>query len=535
VNEEDNEAPANDSARTDARLRAGGPRAAVIVGNDAVVAALPSSPAQLARACAAAGFDMVVPPSWGDELVADGYLTRLAGRRDGVVIACACPRVIALLARSPRATQSGCVTLAAPPVAAARYLRLVYGEPLLVTYVGDCPSASDPSIDARFTPAGFFASLHRQGVTLDTTPLSPEPEDASADRWRRHRSMPGGLPTRRLLARAPVDRVLREVDADLVDPAAWATSRSRVLLDLSDAAACACGGNRAQVEDTQPSRNATPILVAPPGLSLRAEPATVRSRGVAHPAHAARAERPPPPTASPPPAQATAPTKSDSAATVPPAPKAAARPGAPPVAAVAGIAHPPAMPRHTRLPRPSAAPATAARGSQAATPATMPRPDRPTAHSAMTLIAIPAVVLAITAALGIAAYAAAANAPSPPAAPRPRSSLTGEAAARDSARDTAVRAPAPTARDSTAATPLPPTSPARSVPQPDSARTRPLSPSGAAAPVPPRRPRAQRAPELVPGWLPQGQKAWTPADTLSTRRPDSSGTGRPRPDTVPRT
>jgi hypothetical protein len=122
---------------------------------------------------------------------------------------------------------------------------------------------------ARFTPAGFFASLHRQGVTLDTTPPSPELEGASADRWRRHRSMPGGLPTRRLLARAPVDRVLREVDADLVDPAAWATSRSRVLLDLSDAAACACGGNRAQVEDTQPSRNATPILVAPPGLSLR--------------------------------------------------------------------------------------------------------------------------------------------------------------------------------------------------------------------------------------------------------------------------
>lgn len=529
MNADDNEAPANDSARTDARHRAGGPRAAVIVGNDAVVAALPSSPAQLARACAAAGFDIVVPPSWGDELVADGYLTQLAGRRDGVVIACACPRVSALLARSTHGARSGCVRVAAPPVAVARYLRLVYGEPLLVTYVGDCPSASDPSIDARFTPAGFFASLHRQGVTLDSTPLSPELEDASADRWRRHRSMPGGLPTRRLLARAPVDRVLREVDADRVDPAAWATSRSRVLLDLSDAAACACGGNRAQVEDTQPSRNATPILVAPPGLSLKAEPITVRSRGVVHPAPAVRAQRPPP-AAAPARAHATAATGSDSAATVAPAPNAAARSAAPPVAAAAGITDPAAMPRHTRLPRSSAAAVTATRGFQAATPATVPRPDLPPAHSAMTLIAIPAVVLAITAALGIAAYAAAANAPSPPAT-RSRSTLTGEAAARDSA----LRAPAPTANDSTAATSLPPTSPAPSVPQRDSARTRPLAPSGAAAPVPPRRPRAQRAPELVPGWLPQGQKAWTPADTLSPRRPDSSGTARPRPDTIPRT
>jgi hypothetical protein len=532
VNGEHNEAPANDAARPDARQRAGAIRAAVIVGNDAVVAALPSSPAQLARACAEAGFDIVVPPSWGDELVADGYLTQLAGRRDGVVIACACPRVTALLDRSTYAAQSRRVTVAAPPVAAARYLRLVYGEALLVTYVGDCPSASDPSIDARFTPAGFFASLHRQGITLDTTALSPELDDAGADRWRHHRSMPGGLPTRRLLARAPVDRVLREVGADLVDPAAWATSRSRVLLDLSDAAACACGGNRAQVEDTQPSRSATPILVAPPGLSLTAEPSTVRSRGVAYDAHSARSQRPPPLAPGPPRAQATGVTDSDSAATVPPAPEAAARSAAAPRAATAVAASASAKPKSTRPPASSMVPTPPARRSQVATTATIPPADRPSAHGAATLIAIPAVVLAITAALGIAAYAAAAHAPSP-SATRPRSTLTGEAAARDSAG----RAPAPTANDSTAAPalPLPPTSPAPSVPQPDSARTRPLPPSGAATAPAPRRPRAQRTPELVPGWLPQGQKAWTPADTLPTRKPDSSGTARPRPDTVPRT
>src|SRR5688572_7542430 len=42
--------------------------AAVILGNDVVLAARPNTPAQLARACVAAGFDIVVPPSWGDEL-----------------------------------------------------------------------------------------------------------------------------------------------------------------------------------------------------------------------------------------------------------------------------------------------------------------------------------------------------------------------------------------------------------------------------------------------------------------------------------
>jgi hypothetical protein len=48
----------------------GASRAAVILGNDAILAAEPSTTAQLAHACGAAGFDIIVPPSWGDELVA---------------------------------------------------------------------------------------------------------------------------------------------------------------------------------------------------------------------------------------------------------------------------------------------------------------------------------------------------------------------------------------------------------------------------------------------------------------------------------
>src|SRR5215217_1687688 len=130
--------PATKAAGTEAGSPRSGARAAVILGNDAVVAARPYSPAQLSRACLSAGFDIVVPPSWGDELVAAGYIAQLARRRDHVVVACTCARVAALLARSGD-DQPGRVAVAAPPVAAARYLRLVYGDALLVTYVGDCP------------------------------------------------------------------------------------------------------------------------------------------------------------------------------------------------------------------------------------------------------------------------------------------------------------------------------------------------------------------------------------------------------------
>ena len=71
-------------------LAARASQAAVILGNDTIVAARPFSPFQLANACRAAGFDMVVPPSWGDELIATEYLERLAVCRDAVAIACNC-------------------------------------------------------------------------------------------------------------------------------------------------------------------------------------------------------------------------------------------------------------------------------------------------------------------------------------------------------------------------------------------------------------------------------------------------------------
>jgi hypothetical protein len=50
-----------------------------------------------------------------------------------------------------------------------------------------------------------------------------------------------------------------------------------------------------------------------------------------------------------------------------------------------------------------------------------------------------------------------------------------------------------------------------------------------------RRRLRDRAPEIVPGWLPQGQKWFTPVDSASRRKRDSSSTKPPAPpDTIPR-
>ena len=226
-------------------------RAAIILGNDAILASRPSTTAQLTHACGAAGFDIIVPPSWGDELVARRCLERLADRPDDAVIACACDRVRALLPTLGRggAGEAGHVSLAAPPVAAARFVRLVYGDPLLVTYVGDCPSAADPSIDARFSPAGFLASLHRQGIEVTAQPN--DVTAAEANRWRRYESVPGGLPARRYLARPPIDRVVRTVEATDVD-LALRTTRAKVVLDLAPAARCYCSAESDRIAQMEP-------------------------------------------------------------------------------------------------------------------------------------------------------------------------------------------------------------------------------------------------------------------------------------------
>jgi hypothetical protein len=467
-------------------------RAAVILGNDAIVAARPVTPAQLMHACRAAGFDLVVPPSWGDELVAGAYLERLAGCTARVAVACNCARVRTLLEATPAQSLVPAVTIASPPIAAARYLRLVYGDSILVTYVGDCPSADDSSINARFSPSGFFASLDRQGIRLTAQP--DVMTESESERWRRYRSVPGGLPARRWLARRPVERLLREVQPGDANVADWpAARRANVLLDLAQVASCACGGNRVSVEDSEPARSVTPIIVAPVGLDLSAAP-----RPAATPREPAQAIH------SAPPASAAGAMK----AAVP-------RPDGLESAKAHGIVRPEVAVRRTRpAPRIAATPAPA-RWSRAAMLAT-----------------IPAVVLLGVAALGMAAYgltssgraatATAGGESTPPARRAPAAAATLHEPA-DSLAKPPMTGPASERRATGADT-------ARvATPFADSSRAR----ADTARAASPRRPRRARAPEVVPGWLPQGGKTWTPRDTNRPVRPDSA-VPRVRPDTVPR-
>jgi iron only hydrogenase large subunit-like protein len=120
----------------------------VIIGNDAVLAAAPATPVQIAHACLRRGFTVAVPASWGDELVAAEAVRRLASRERGPAVMCVCPFVRSrLLAPGPDLAPF-LVSLVSPPVATARYLRAVYGEHgVHITYIGGCPSAEDISID----------------------------------------------------------------------------------------------------------------------------------------------------------------------------------------------------------------------------------------------------------------------------------------------------------------------------------------------------------------------------------------------------
>ena len=142
------------------------PPTVVILGNDAQLAARPATPVQLAHACLAAGFRAAIPASWGDELVAAATLKAIDSRATRPAIQCACPHVARRLLAAGTELAANLISLVAPPVAVARYLRSHSPQGVRVTYVGRCPSASDDSIDARLTPEEFLAQLADRGIRL---------------------------------------------------------------------------------------------------------------------------------------------------------------------------------------------------------------------------------------------------------------------------------------------------------------------------------------------------------------------------------
>ena len=237
-----------------------------ILGVDAMLAARPATPVQLAHACQAAGYAAVYPATWGDELLATACMRRVAARGDDPAIFCACPHVSDALLEVGSDLARFLVPLVAPPVACARYLRALYGyNRVRITYIGACPGAHDPAIDARLTPMQFFGVLSQLGIDLHQQPEVFEsvfPPDR-----RRHRSVPGGAPTSEMLAVDGDTRPLEEIiDED------WKTElaqrllfRDRALFDLAPALGCHCAGARPGVSPA--AARPSVIALEPPRAS----------------------------------------------------------------------------------------------------------------------------------------------------------------------------------------------------------------------------------------------------------------------------
>jgi hypothetical protein len=229
----------------------------VILGTDAVLAAHPAEPIQLARACLRAGFDFVAPVSWGEELLASRVADVVEARQPAAAVIANCPFV----AESMRAAtaRTRCIASVSPPIATARYVRAAFpGRPVHVTYVGACPGATGPDVDDRLAPEVFLAGLVDLGIDLQLQPCHLDGQ-LPADRSR-HASIPGGMPeTRWLEARVGARTV--EATPATVDAVATMHSRTNVVLDLAAACGCACAEARAAAARLDPPRSRTPVVL----------------------------------------------------------------------------------------------------------------------------------------------------------------------------------------------------------------------------------------------------------------------------------
>ncbi|MDQ4080332.1 MAG: hypothetical protein M3125_06190, partial [Gemmatimonadota bacterium] len=134
-----------------------------------------------------------------------------------------------------------------------------------ITYIGACPGAHDPAIDAHLTPMQFLGVLTQLGIVLHEQPDvfdSVIPPDR-----RRHRSMPGGAPTSDSLRRDGGGRALHEIiDAD------WKTElaqrlllRERAVFDIAPALGCHCAGARPGVAPAE--ARGSVVAIEPPRSS----------------------------------------------------------------------------------------------------------------------------------------------------------------------------------------------------------------------------------------------------------------------------
>ena len=241
----------------------------IILGTDAVLAALPATPVQLAHACMRAGYDTVVPASWGDELIAARVVERLRDI-DVPVVYCSCPYVCRRLATHGDSIAPMLLPVVAPPVATAQYLRAIYSPARpRITYAGACPSAAHSSIDVWLSPDELFNSLADRHIT--TTDQPKEFDSVLPTDRRRYYSEPGGLPSRHALRQLPGHIDLLELTGEdmIMQLAEQLLSNARVIVDIALPLGCCCSGAtpgtsadvaRARVREQEPPRAFGPVV-----------------------------------------------------------------------------------------------------------------------------------------------------------------------------------------------------------------------------------------------------------------------------------
>lgn len=240
----------------------------LILGTDTVLAG-PATAVQLAHACLAAGYEAVIPATWGDELVAAHALRRVQDSDDPLVL-CACPLVSQRLGDDAAGLAPMLLCTASPPVATALYLRELYSPSVVhITYAGGCPGGADESIDVHLSPQGLMVELASRGIDARAQPT--EFDSILPPDRRRFFSEPGGMLSRSALREASLAVSLHELGPDdlVITLAQQLLERAHALIDIAPALGCVCGGAvstrnpqaaRSEVRAVEPPRATSPIL-----------------------------------------------------------------------------------------------------------------------------------------------------------------------------------------------------------------------------------------------------------------------------------
>ena len=241
----------------------------LILGTDAVLAAAPATPVQLAHACMAAGYAAAIPASWGDELIA-AHVMREVRAADAPRLQCSCPLVEKRLLAHGASIAPLTIATVAPPVATALYLRAKFAaRPVRIVFAGACAAGAHPSIDEWLTPSDLSALLEDRGIDPRTQPT--EFDSVIPPDRRRFYSEPGGMPSRRRLLEGNERVNLVELGGgDLIVEVAQQLLRpGRSLVDVAASHGCTCSGAaglagleyaRARVQEREPPPSMSPVI-----------------------------------------------------------------------------------------------------------------------------------------------------------------------------------------------------------------------------------------------------------------------------------